>query len=92
MILAEFLFSLGLQKYPSLSDLLDLAAGRDKETGELALRYLFDKIYTQYQNYKPGTFDVAFIPAISPDGEEFLAKDNEVSVPTSPYKPSLCRF
>ena len=91
MIPAKFLFSLGLQKYPSLPDLLNLAAGPDVATRELALRYLFDKFATQYQNYQPGSFDIAFIPAIGPDGKEFLAKHNQVSAPMSLYKPCLCR-
>ncbi|CAG7850452.1 SubName: Full=Uncharacterized protein {ECO:0000313/EMBL:CCA72144.1} [Serendipita indica DSM 11827] len=75
---AKFLFFLGLQKYPSLPDLLKLAGGSDAEIRELALRYLFDKFNTQYQNYQPGSFDIAFIPAIGPDGKEFLAKHNQV--------------
>jgi hypothetical protein len=46
----------------------------------LALKYFFDKYQTQYQDFHPTNFaDIAFIPAIRPDGTEFLGKHIQVS-------------
>jgi len=75
------LFALGLQRYPTLPDLLKLASGPDKPLRELALAYLFEKYTSQYQDYKPENFaGVAFIPAVQPDGTEILAKPNQVNI------------
>ena len=76
---AKFLFSLGLQRYPPLPELLKIVSGSDKALRELALAYLFEKHVSQYQDYQPGNFaDVTFIPALQPDGTEFLAKHSQV--------------
>jgi hypothetical protein len=78
-LIAKFLFSLGLQRYPPLPELFKIASGPNKALRELALAYLFEKHATQYQDYQPGNFaDVAFIPAIQPNGTEFLAKHSQV--------------
>ncbi|KAG8814868.1 hypothetical protein FRC17_000941 [Serendipita sp. 399] len=78
---AKFLFSLGLQRYPPLGEILRIAAGDDPAIRKLALDYFLNKysIHREYSEYKPDKFkDIAFIPAIKPDGKEFLAKHSEV--------------
>lgn len=75
------MFSLGLQRHPSLKEILQRAASSDTPTRELALKYFFDKYAAQYTAYQPSSFpDLAFIPAIRPDGTEFLARHVQVSL------------
>ncbi|KAG8800465.1 hypothetical protein FRC16_002827, partial [Serendipita sp. 398] len=76
---AKFLFSIGLQRFPPLREILRLAASEDANVRKLALKYFLEKFSTQYRDYTPDKFgDIAFIPAIDPNGKEFLAKHSQV--------------
>lgn len=80
VLLAKFLSSLGLQKSPSLRDILVLAASPTPKTRETALRYFLDQYVSLYApTYNPANFaTLAFVPAVKPDGSKFMATPSEV--------------
>lgn len=76
---AKLLLFLGLNRYPPLIEMMRLMSGEDVRIRQLALKYFFEKFASQYSDYTADQFaEVAFIPAIRPDGTEFLAKHSEV--------------
>lgn len=77
--LAKFLFSLGLQRYPSLPVVLELASSQDETVREAALRYFLDNVLVKYPDYDPNNFgQIAFIPSVK-DQKPYMAKPSEVS-------------
>ncbi|ORY21093.1 hypothetical protein BCR39DRAFT_570024, partial [Naematelia encephala] len=75
---AKMLFSLGLRRFPPIDILLGIAADR-APANQGALQYLLNNSSTHYANFDPAAFSgVAFIPAVLPNGENVLAKPNEV--------------
>ncbi|KAH7875187.1 uncharacterized protein C8R40DRAFT_1105311 [Lentinula edodes] len=75
---ARFLFDLGLQRYPSLSTLVDLCASSKPQIRVVAFKYLLDNISTKYQDYDSQDFySVKFIPATK-NGSPYLGSPGEV--------------
>ncbi|KAH9934863.1 uncharacterized protein B0H18DRAFT_1114703 [Fomitopsis serialis] len=75
---AKFLYSLGLQRFPSLPVLLGLAASQDQKIRTAALRYFLDNVTTKYSDYDPNNFSqIAYIPAVK-DRKPHMAKPSEV--------------
>ncbi|KZT69065.1 hypothetical protein DAEQUDRAFT_751065 [Daedalea quercina L-15889] len=75
---AKFLCNLGLQRFPSLSVILELAASPDQKVRPVALRYFLDSLTTRYQDYDPSNFSqIAFIPALKSQ-QPYMAKPSEV--------------
>ncbi|KAF9451267.1 hypothetical protein P691DRAFT_796992 [Macrolepiota fuliginosa MF-IS2] len=62
---AQFLFSLGLRRYPPLPELIQLCTNASTEIRSVALKYLLDNMRTKYTDYDSGDYrDIAFIPAL----------------------------
>ena len=67
---AKFLFSLGLRRYPSLPELLQLAASLDEALRTVAYKYFLDNLGTRYTDYSPADYaNIAFVPALTADGK-----------------------
>ncbi|KZW00398.1 hypothetical protein EXIGLDRAFT_639482 [Exidia glandulosa HHB12029] len=76
---AQFMFKIGLRKFPPLEMLLQLASGKDEKRAATALRYLLDNIDGHYANFDPKRFpDAKFVPAVKPDGTKTMASPLEV--------------
>jgi hypothetical protein len=74
---AKFLYKLGLKRHPDLKDLVLLSS--QGERNQEALKYLVDNLATTYTDYDPSHWNnVAFVPALKPDGTPFLCKPLEV--------------
>lgn len=76
---AKFAFQLGLRRKILLPQLISLA-GHPTDSGvrEKAMQYLLENL-AHYNGFTATSFkDVAFIPAIAPDGKQYLAKPMEV--------------
>jgi hypothetical protein len=72
------LFALGVRRFPPIDVLLGLAADQPHSNPK-ALPYLLDHINTHYVNFDPSAFaNVAFIPAVRPNGKTTLAKPGHV--------------
>ena len=72
----RFIEILGIQKYPSLNKIIELAASNEREIQRPALQYLLSNLETLYDAYKPDDFaNIAFIPTKSGS----LARPNEVT-------------
>ncbi|KAI9567656.1 hypothetical protein HD554DRAFT_2192361 [Boletus coccyginus] len=70
-----FIESLGIQRYPTLNKIIELAASDEREIQRSALQYLLSNLETIYNAYKPEDFaNIAFIPTKSGS----LARPNEV--------------
>ncbi|RIA99607.1 hypothetical protein C1645_811167 [Glomus cerebriforme] len=65
----KLLFDLGLQKYPSLKKILELASPpTDLEIRELALNYFIDNFENAYsKDYNKLDINIAFLPCSDPD-------------------------
>ncbi|KAI0299353.1 hypothetical protein B0F90DRAFT_1810632 [Multifurca ochricompacta] len=75
---AKFLFSLGLMRAPSLSEILKIAASGNPTVRGKALTFFLDNISLKYPNYDPYDYrDLAFVPAVR-GSEEMLAKPFEL--------------
>ncbi|KIY52910.1 hypothetical protein FISHEDRAFT_63575 [Fistulina hepatica ATCC 64428] len=77
---AQFLFGLGLRRYPPLDVLMPLCAGdmKDDKIRPTAYKYLVEKMTVHYNDYNPSRFDsLAFIPAMK-DARSCLATPKEV--------------
>lgn len=73
------LFSLGVRRYPPIDVLVGLAADQP-HSNKFALPYLLNHIGTHYVNFDPTTFaQVAFLPAVRPNGKTTMAKPGSVS-------------
>ena len=71
-----FIESLGIQRYPTLDKIIELAASDEPEVQRSALQYLLSNLETRYDAYKPDDFaNRAFIP--TENGS--LASPNEVT-------------
>ena len=71
-----FIESLGIQRYPTLVKIIEIAASDEPEVQQSALQYLLSNLETRYGDYKPDDFaNVAFIP--TKNGA--LARPNEVT-------------
>ncbi|EJD52006.1 hypothetical protein AURDEDRAFT_181569 [Auricularia subglabra TFB-10046 SS5] len=76
---AQFLFKIGLRKFPPLETLLSIASGTDEKQAATALRYLLDNINGHYASYDPKRFPNAkFVPAVKADGTKMMASPLEV--------------
>jgi len=72
----QFIESLGIQRYPTLNKIIELAASGEREVQRSALQYLLLNLETLYDAYKPDDFaNIAFIPTKSGS----LARPNEVT-------------
>ncbi|KAH7337817.1 hypothetical protein B0J17DRAFT_664321 [Rhizoctonia solani] len=70
----KFMFELGLKRYPPLETILSLAGAADKDKRAAALKYFMDNHSTRYTSYQAEAFkNLAFVPAVKPDGTSFLA-------------------
>ena len=79
-IIAKFLFSLGLRRYPPLEVLLKLSTDQDEALRSTALRYFLDNT-AKYEDYDPDDFShIAFIPALRPNGEATLGMPGQVFI------------
>ncbi|KAJ3776520.1 hypothetical protein FB446DRAFT_721234 [Lentinula raphanica] len=75
---AKFLFDLGLQRYPSLTTIIDLCASPKPQIRAVAFKYLSDNIKTKYEGYDPQEFhSKKFIPA-SKNSSPYLGSTEEV--------------
>ena len=71
-----FIASLGIQRYPTLDKIIELAASAEPEIRQSALDYLLSNLKTRYDAYKPDDFaNVAFVP--TENGS--LSRPNEVT-------------
>ena len=78
VLIAKFLFSLGLRRSPPLEQVLKLAAGENAEIRTKALRYFIDNFSKYSQQYDPQDYHaLAFIPAAKKDGSH-LSSPSEV--------------
>lgn len=74
------MYSLGLKQYPSLDDIVRIAASGDVKLRMKGLRYLLDNFTSRYSNYTPSIYgDIPFIPATR-DSKHLLAKPSEVGL------------
>lgn len=72
------LFQLGVRRFPPVDVLVGLAAGQPQSNPH-ALPYLLEHINTHYIGFDPSAFtQVAFLPAVCPDGKTTLAKPGHV--------------
>ena len=75
---AKFVFSLGLRRAPSLTEIIHIAASDNPHMRTKAFSFLLDNISDNYSDYNPEKFrDLAFVPAIH-GSEKVLAKPFEV--------------
>jgi hypothetical protein len=75
------LFELGLRKFPPIEVLLGIAAG-PAPRNEKALSYLLGNMSNHYTTFEPQDYrNVAYIPAIKPDGSRAMGRQIEVSPP-----------
>jgi hypothetical protein len=72
------LFGLGLRRFPPIDVLLGIAAG-SPPTSDKALQYLLANTHTNYTDFDPQTFAIAYIPSTRPDGSRVLSKPGQVS-------------
>ncbi|KAF8604785.1 hypothetical protein BDV93DRAFT_440059, partial [Ceratobasidium sp. AG-I] len=80
---AKFMFELGLKRSPPLETILALAGAIDIDKRALALKYFMDNHSSRYTTYQPDAFkQLAFVPAIKPDGTAFLT--NPMAVYSNP--------
>jgi hypothetical protein len=78
LLIAKFLYNLGLKRFPPLEVILDLAASTNLKTRTSAMNYFLDNYVTRYSDYNPANFSkVAFVPALE-GGKQKLATPNEV--------------
>lgn len=83
IFIAKFLYSLGLRRFPPLSDILKLASNQDTNLRSSALKYFLDN-YSRYTNYDPILYkELAYVPAITPDGNKLMGSPNQVFVDKS---------
>lgn len=72
------MYLLGLRRFPPLSVILKLAADEDETLRSVALQYFLDNI-AKYPEYNPSSFaDLAFVPAVQPDGKSTMASPTRV--------------
>jgi hypothetical protein len=63
---ANFLYKLGLRRFPPLDVIIKIAAGSDATLRSMAMKYFLDNIHTRYSDYDPANFsDIAYIPAFA---------------------------
>ncbi|KAF5351976.1 hypothetical protein D9756_007388 [Leucocoprinus leucothites] len=75
---AQFLFELGLRRYPPLEELIQLCAGSDLTIRTTALKYLVDNLRSKYTDYDCNNYrDIPFIPALD-GGESRLGTPRQV--------------
>lgn len=73
------LFQLGVRRFPPIDVLVGLAADQPHSNPH-ALPYLLEHINTHYVGFDPSAFaQVAFLPAVRPNGKATLAKPGHVS-------------
>ena len=73
------LFSLGVKRFPPIDVLVGLAADQPKPN-PFALPFLLENINTHYVGFDPNKFaQIAFLPAVRPNGERTLAKPGHLS-------------
>ena len=76
--IAKFLISLGLRRFPPLSELLDIIASDNQIVREIAMTFFLDNVSLKYSDYDPNNYrDLAFVPAVR-GSEKVLAKPFEV--------------
>ncbi|KAF8131205.1 hypothetical protein EV363DRAFT_1584042 [Boletus edulis] len=75
---ARLLYHLGLNRFPSLSQIMELCSSKDNEVQETAFKCLYSGLRSRYQDYNPEDFrDAKFIPAENDSGR-YLKKLGEV--------------
>lgn len=74
------MYSLGLKQYPSLDDIVRIAAFGDVQLRMKGLLYLLDNFTLRYSSYTTSVYgDIPFIPATR-DSKHLLAKPSEVGL------------
>ncbi|KAI5803996.1 hypothetical protein DFH27DRAFT_481023 [Peziza echinospora] len=66
---AKFLLKLGLQKFPTATDLVGLMGGTDRPLAELALQYFIINYLTNEYNQQSIPMNVSFLPLDSPESK-----------------------
>ncbi|KAG6375033.1 hypothetical protein JVT61DRAFT_3813 [Boletus reticuloceps] len=75
---ARLLYHLGLNRFPSLSQIIELCSSKDIGVQETAFKCLYSGLRSRYQDYNPEDFrDAEFIPAENDSGGS-LKKPGEV--------------
>jgi hypothetical protein len=65
VLLAKFLYKLGLRRFPPLKTIISLCASNEINIRAFALKYFLNNYTSRYSDFDPNNFtDLAFIPAL----------------------------
>ncbi|KAH7911608.1 hypothetical protein BJ138DRAFT_1150150 [Hygrophoropsis aurantiaca] len=75
----QLLFELGLQKFPPLDTIIQLASASNESVRATAFEYFLEKRFEYYHEYESTRFNqIAFIPALTAEGQACMGTPEEV--------------